>query len=71
MINCERGICIFYMKKVTLVKLVQIEICCSLDGVGQKFIWTKSPKIWKSESIKDRWFEVGGIWWFVVSGIEV
>jgi len=33
------------MKKVASVKLVEIEICCSLGGTDYKFSETKSPKI--------------------------
>jgi len=33
------------MKKVALVKLAEIEICCSLCGADQKFPEAKSPKV--------------------------
>jgi len=39
-----------YMKKVTSIKLTEIEICCNLDGVDQKFPRTKSLEV---KSIKD------------------
>jgi len=41
------------MKKVALVKLAEIEICCSLDGADEKFPRAKSSKI---KSIKDTMF---------------
>lgn len=43
--NDAKETCVFNVKKVTLVKLVEIEICCSLNGVDQKFPWTKGLKI--------------------------